>query len=98
MKKYNVFEAILFAILIILSYIWVLSRAEFIFILLILFSIILTVLIVKSNSILTKTIVKLFVVWLFVISICFFKMPSFCLSFIALGIGICGLITNIRKT
>jgi len=94
MKKYKIFEVILFAIVMILSFIQALCRTELVFFLLILFSIISTIFIVIFKTSIIKAIAKLVFIWVMVVSVCFLKMPAVGLSFLSIGISVFGLMSN----
>lgn len=94
MKNYKFFEAILFVIVVILSYIKVFNQSRTVFILLILFSTGFTMFVAFTKNTVIKKIIKICSVWIMVVSICFFKMPSLPLGFLTIVISVWGLITR----
>ena len=97
MKKYNLFEALLFAVVGILLYIEVLSQTHIVLMLLVLFSVFFTIFIVLGKYKIINKIIKLAIVWIMVASVCFFKMPSVPLGFLTIGISVYGLITRLLE-
>ncbi len=97
MKKYNLFEALLFAVVTILLYIEVLTRTHIVLMLLVLFAIFFTIFIIFGKyKIINKTI-KLSIVWIMVASVYFLKTPSVPLGFLTIGISVYGLITKLLE-
>jgi len=79
-----------------LSYIYVFFRANFIFLLLLLFSVVLTVFILKFKTSTIKIIVKLSFVWIMFLSISFLEIPAIGLSFLSIGISILAIMGKLE--
>ena len=94
MNKYKFFEGLLFAIVSILLYIKILNRTHIVLMLMVLFSIFFTIFVIFEKNKIIKKMIKLLIVWVMVVSVCFFRMPSLPLGFLTIGISIYGLITR----